>query len=74
MAKKGLTVAEAGRKGGLTTSKRHGKKFYQEIGKRGGSKGGKTTKKRHGKKFFKKIGKKGGNEVKRLIAAGRKAK
>jgi uncharacterized protein len=31
-----ITVAEAGRKGGQTTSKRYGKEFYSEIGHKGG--------------------------------------
>lgn len=33
-----MTVQEAGRKGGETTSKTHGRSFYQEIGKKGGHK------------------------------------
>ncbi len=31
-----MTVEEAGRKGGVTTRKTHGREFYQEIGKKGG--------------------------------------
>jgi uncharacterized protein len=39
--KKGeMTVAEAGRKGGLQTSKTHGEEFYSEIGRKGGKSGG----------------------------------
>jgi general stress protein YciG len=34
--KRGMTVREAGRKGGATTSQRHGHEFYEEIGRRGG--------------------------------------
>ena len=34
----GMTVREAGRKGGEVTSKRHGQSFYQEIGQKGGQK------------------------------------
>ena len=34
----GMTVREAGRKGGEVTAKRHGPQFYQEIGKKGGQK------------------------------------
>lgn len=36
MAKGDISVREAGKKGGTTTSKRHGKGFYQEIGFKGG--------------------------------------
>lgn len=31
-----MTVEEAGRKGGETTSREHGPEFYHEIGTRGG--------------------------------------
>jgi len=31
-----MTVEEAGRKGGVTTRKTHGREFYQEIGRKGG--------------------------------------
>lgn len=33
-----MTVREAGRKGGETTKKRYGPRFYEEIGKKGGQK------------------------------------
>jgi uncharacterized protein len=33
-----LTVRDAGRLGGLTTAKRHGPQFYEEIGRKGGQK------------------------------------
>jgi len=36
--KGGLTVAEAGRKGGTTVRDRYGHEFYEEIGKKGGRK------------------------------------
>ncbi len=37
--KKGkMTVAEAGRMGGLKTSETHGSEFYSEIGSKGGQK------------------------------------
>jgi uncharacterized protein len=37
--KKGaMSVSEAGRKGGETTSKRYGHEFYEEIGHKGGQK------------------------------------
>jgi general stress protein YciG len=35
---KEMTVREAGRKGGETTKKRYGPRFYEEIGKKGGHK------------------------------------
>jgi general stress protein YciG len=39
--KKGqMTVAEAGRKGGLRTAETHGGQFYSEIGRKGGKIGG----------------------------------
>ncbi len=39
MPRKGqLSVAEAGRKGGLAVKKKYGRPFYQEIGQRGGQK------------------------------------
>lgn len=37
MSKKGqMSVQEAGRKGGQTTSREHGPQFYHEIGTKGG--------------------------------------
>jgi general stress protein YciG len=54
--KKGkMTVAEAGRKGGLKTAETHGEAFYSEIGRKGGKIGGP----------------KGGQRVRKLIEAGR---
>jgi hypothetical protein len=35
-----MTVAEAGRKGGLTVRDRRGHEFYEEIGRKGGKIGG----------------------------------
>ena len=34
--KGGLTVAEAGRKGGTTVRDRYGHQFFEEIGRKGG--------------------------------------
>jgi hypothetical protein len=31
-----MTVSEAGRKGGKTTSRKYGREFYEEIGHKGG--------------------------------------
>lgn len=38
--KGGMSVREAGRKGGKATSATHGHEFYEEIGHKGGAKGG----------------------------------
>jgi uncharacterized protein len=32
----GMSVREAGRKGGEVTAQRHGPQFYEEIGRKGG--------------------------------------
>ena len=44
-----MTVAEAGRRGGLRTSATHGEEFYSEIGRKrgrvGGPKGGQRVRK-----------------------------
>lgn len=37
---KGMTVKEAGKKGGEATAERHGPNFYEEIGRKGGKAGG----------------------------------
>ncbi|MGD0405515.1 MAG: KGG domain-containing protein [Candidatus Bathyarchaeia archaeon] len=50
-----MTVAEAGRKGGLKTSETHGEEFYSEIGRKGGKIGGP----------------KGGQRVHKLIQEGK---
>ena len=65
----GMTVADAGAKGGRQTKKRHGPEFFQTIGRAGGS----ATKERYGPQFYEKIGKKGGAAVRRLVKAGKKA-
>ncbi len=36
--RKAMTVAEAGRKGGITVRDERGHAFYEEIGKKGGQK------------------------------------
>ncbi len=53
----GMTVQEAGRKGGLI----------------GGRKGGETVKAERGIEFYQEIGRKGGQRVRQLIEAGRAA-
>ncbi len=37
-SKGAMTVAEAGRKGGLTTRDERGREFYEDIGRKGGQK------------------------------------
>ncbi len=56
-AKGGMTVKEAGHKGGEKTAETHGKEFYEEIGHKGGEKGGHE----------------GGQKVKELIEKGKEA-
>ena len=56
-----MSRSEAGRKGGLTTKKRHGAEFFGTIGRIGGKKGGDTTKRRYGVEFYQQIGRKGGS-------------
>ncbi|HBG81419.1 TPA: hypothetical protein DDW69_01115 [candidate division CPR2 bacterium] len=63
-----MTVGEAGKKGGETTSQRYGHEFYEDIG----HKGGETTSKKHGREFYEEIGHKGGQKVKKLIEEGKK--
>jgi general stress protein YciG len=37
-ARRGMTVSEAGRKGGITVRDERGHAFYEEIGRKGGQK------------------------------------
>jgi general stress protein YciG len=71
-----MSVSEAGRKGGLSTAKRYGPAFFEQIGKKGGRiggpKGGRMTKERYGHEFYEEIGRRGGQKVKRLIKSARK--
>ncbi len=62
-----MTVQEAGRKGGQTTSETHGREFYREIGKKGGTK----VSEEKGHEFYSEIGHKGGQKVKKLIEEGK---
>ncbi|MGH7661788.1 MAG: KGG domain-containing protein, partial [Vulcanimicrobiaceae bacterium] len=54
----GLTVREAGQKGGETVKRKYGPEFYENIGR----KGGQATKAAHGHTFYEQIGKKGGKK------------
>src|SRR5215212_9713803 len=88
-AKKEMTVAEAGKKGGETVKAKYGKGFYTQIGHKGGQatrekygpefygeigkKGGQSTAEKHGPGFYEKIGKKGGQRVRELIERGKQA-
>ena len=51
----GISVREAGRRGGIATRDRHGIEFYRQIG----AKGGESTKKLYAH-LFTEFGKKGG--------------
>jgi len=62
ISEKPITVAEAGRKGGLTLLAKRGKKYFAEIGR----KGQKTTKKRY-PRMASVWGKKGGRPRKNNI-------
>src|SRR6266566_709318 len=65
--KGGMTVSEAGRKGGERVRDERGVEFYQEIGRKGGElggrKGGEAVKAERGHEFYEQIGKKGGESV-----------
>ena len=65
----GMTVREAGRKGGQKVRDERGHSFYEEIGR----KGGETVRDTRGHEFYEEIGRKGGNKVRDLIEAGKKA-
>ncbi|MDQ2817730.1 MAG: hypothetical protein M3T49_05895 [Candidatus Eremiobacteraeota bacterium] len=58
----GMTVREAGKKGGDIVKSRYGPEFYVEIGR----KGGESTKKKHGSQFYEEIGQRGGQRSKRM--------
>ena len=71
-----MTVAEAGRKGGLKTSETYGYEFYSEIGHKGGSQRAKqheNTSEAAGKISLEEAGHKGGQRVRKLIQAGKEA-
>jgi general stress protein YciG len=59
----GMTVREAGKKGGDVVKSKYGPQFYAEIGR----KGGESTKRRHGSEFYEEIGHKGGQRSRRDV-------
>lgn len=61
----GMTVAEAGRRGGTKVRDTHGPEFYETIGRKGGL----ATKKARGSAYYAAIGKKGGRAKKTPKAA-----
>src|ERR1700730_10406589 len=69
----GMSVREAGQKGGETVKKKYGPEFYEMIGRKGGKKGGEATRDRYGPEFYETIDQKRGQKVKALIEQGKKA-
>ena len=67
--KGGMSVSQAGQKGGKRTAETHGHQFYEDIGRKGGTK----VRESYGHEFYEEIGHKGGQKVKRLIEEGKKA-
>ena len=74
--KGGMTVSEAGRKGGERVRDERGVEFYQAIGRKGGElggrKGGEAVRDKYGPAFYEEIGRKGGQKVRELIEQGKK--
>src|SRR5438270_324292 len=74
--KGGMTVSEAGRKGGERVRDERGVEFYQEIGRKGGElggrKGGEAVRDKYGPSFYEEIGRKGGQKVRELIEQGKR--
>jgi uncharacterized protein len=60
----GMSVREAGRRGGERVKAKYGSEFYEEIGR----KGGEATKSKYGPSFYEVIGQKGGQRPKRKAA------
>ncbi len=55
----GMTVREAGKRGGERVKAKYGTEFYEAIGR----KGGEATKEKYGPSFYEVIGQKGGQEA-----------
>ena len=64
----GMSVREAGKRGGDRVKAKYGSEFYEAIGR----KGGEATKSKYGPSFYEEIGQKGGQKMKRT--AGEPAK
>lgn len=69
MANAGMTVQEAGRKGGRSTSMKYGHGFYEVIG----NMGGRAVAEKYDHEHFVQIGQKGGEQSRRVYAARRAA-
>ncbi|MHB1131756.1 MAG: hypothetical protein ACYC4L_05140 [Chloroflexota bacterium] len=69
MSTEPMTVNEAGRKGGRSTSQKYGHEHYQACGHKGGN----AVAAKYGHEHYQEIGKKGGGEAARINAAGRTA-
>ncbi|GAC1413423.1 MAG: hypothetical protein NVSMB64_23710 [Candidatus Velthaea sp.] len=57
----GMSVREAGKRGGDRVKAKYGSEFYEAIGR----KGGEATKTKYGPTFYEEIGQKGGQKMKR---------
>ena len=57
----GMSVREAGKRGGDRVKAKYGSEFYEAIGR----KGGEATKTKYGPSFYEEIGAKGGQKLKR---------
>ncbi|MHB1134255.1 MAG: hypothetical protein ACYC4L_17945 [Chloroflexota bacterium] len=64
MDEAGMTVGEAGRKGGRKTFERHGHDFYEGIGHKGGTANAAT----HDHAYFVAIGHKGSERQREMVA------
>ncbi len=60
----GMSVREAGKRGGDRVKEKYGSEFYEAIGR----KGGEATKSKYGATFYEEIGAKGGQKPKRTPA------
>jgi general stress protein YciG len=61
----GMSVREAGKRGGDRVKAKYGSEFYEAIGR----KGGQATKSKYGATFYEEIGQKGGQKLKKTAAA-----
>src|SRR2546423_71591 len=66
--KGGMTVSEAGRKGGERVRDERGDECYERSGK----KGGESVRASRGPEFYSQIGHKGGQKVRELIEQGKR--